>query len=346
MTSPRPTSPRRFALCAGIVALALGAAVSTRAYASPESEAKEHFKAGVRHLQDPDGARYEDAYREFRAAFAATPNPKILGNVGFCAMKLERDGEAIAAYTRYLAEVSDIDPDERDQITKDLQAMSSGLVHLTVEVAASVGPVTVTDTRTPVTGSPVVNAYGPFTGKLELGVRPGRHALRVRTAAGDESKSWELDVAPGTKTTHSFAVIPAEEARKPIGFGRPVEQPPRSQAAPWLVTSLGGAMLVTGAVTGIVVMNKVSRLESRCPNDTCPAGSGLDAERDSIKRLTRVTDVLLVSGAVVASTGIVWLILSGSSTRSEDAAVKTAGIAPPDLGCSGNGCAFTLTGSF
>src|SRR6266481_4578482 len=58
-------------------------------------EARTHFAAGVNLLRDPDGARYEEAYREFKAAYAASPSYKILGNLGLCAMKLERDGEAI-----------------------------------------------------------------------------------------------------------------------------------------------------------------------------------------------------------------------------------------------------------
>ena len=36
-------------------------------------EARSHFTAGVNFLQDPDGARYDDAYREFKAAYAASP---------------------------------------------------------------------------------------------------------------------------------------------------------------------------------------------------------------------------------------------------------------------------------
>jgi len=34
-------------------------------------EARTHFSAGVNLLRDPDGARYEEAYREFKAAYAA-----------------------------------------------------------------------------------------------------------------------------------------------------------------------------------------------------------------------------------------------------------------------------------
>ncbi len=62
--------------------------------------ARGHFTAGVNLLQDPDGARYEEAYREFKAAYAESPSWKILGNLGLASMKLERDGEAIEAYQK------------------------------------------------------------------------------------------------------------------------------------------------------------------------------------------------------------------------------------------------------
>src|SRR5215475_15565235 len=65
--------------------------------------ARQHFKTGVAYLKDPDGARYEEAYREFKAAYADSPSWKILGNLGITAMKLERDGEAIEAFEKYLA---------------------------------------------------------------------------------------------------------------------------------------------------------------------------------------------------------------------------------------------------
>ena len=73
-------------------------------------EARGHFTSGVNLLKDPDGARYEDAYREFKAAYAAAASYKILGNLGLCALKLERDGEAIDAYEEYLKHAPDSRP--------------------------------------------------------------------------------------------------------------------------------------------------------------------------------------------------------------------------------------------
>lgn len=87
-------------------------------------EARKHFNAGVALLRDPDGARYEDAYREFKVAYEASPSWKILGNLGLAAMKLERDGEAIAAFERYLSEgKKELDPTERSDIERDLSTL-------------------------------------------------------------------------------------------------------------------------------------------------------------------------------------------------------------------------------
>ena len=67
------------------------ATTATAAWADdvPISDAaRQHFQAGVNLLQDPDGARYAEAYREFQTAYADSPSWKILSNLGITALKL------------------------------------------------------------------------------------------------------------------------------------------------------------------------------------------------------------------------------------------------------------------
>src|SRR4029077_20763786 len=109
--------------------------------------------AGVSLLQDPDGARYEDAYREFEAAYSASNSSKVLGNIGYCALKLERDGEAIESYTRYLRDVPDIDPAEAAQIGRDLATLRAGLVRVVMTI--DVPNAAIVDKRLPVRGDSI-----------------------------------------------------------------------------------------------------------------------------------------------------------------------------------------------
>ncbi|HKQ69924.1 MAG TPA: hypothetical protein VJT73_11325, partial [Polyangiaceae bacterium] len=65
------------------------------------AEARKQFQAGVNLLDDPEGAKYEQAYHAFRKAYDLSHSATVLGNIAFCALHLERDGEAIDAYTQY-----------------------------------------------------------------------------------------------------------------------------------------------------------------------------------------------------------------------------------------------------
>src|SRR6185436_14737958 len=134
-------------LVGGLAPLVCAVAPGHAADAANEKEAREHFRVGVNYLQDIEGERYEEAYAEFKAAYALSHSPKVLGNVGLCAMKLERDGEAIDAYTRYLGEVNDIAPDEKEQIVRDLETLRASAAKVTLTLES--GPAMVLDTRTP-----------------------------------------------------------------------------------------------------------------------------------------------------------------------------------------------------
>src|SRR5262249_18602002 len=162
----------------------------------------------------------------------------------------ERDGEAIAAYTRYLAEVSDIDPQERDQVKRDLETLNASAVrvHLTILVHDKPGAdaSTVHDARLPVRGSSILNVYQGAS-SVDLVIRPGRHVMAVRLQ-GRASPSWEFEAVPGARISRTF-VIEKEELPKPTPAAS--DRPSPSRAAPTVVIGLGGAALVAGGVLGL-----------------------------------------------------------------------------------------------
>jgi hypothetical protein len=289
-----------------------------------EKEAREHFRAGVNYLQDIEGERYEEAYAEFKAAYALSGSPKVLGNIGLCAMKLERDGEAIDAYVRYLREVNDIAPDEKAQIIQDLDTLkaSAAKVALTVES----GPAMLLDVRTPTRGSPVHNAYGPVEKTAELVLRPGHHRISA-TAGGRELAVWEFNLGASDRQSHEFRAA-RETARASRG--------PRTAA--WIMTGTGAAVLTAGAAMGLAALKKVEIVEKKCPNDACPAGSGFEADVDSARSMVRATDVLLITGAVFVTAGITWLLVDRDSPRPKSEPAVANRSARVGGACDGRGC--------
>src|SRR5215510_160926 len=149
-------------ICARLVAALLLLAPAAGAQ-EPQDPAKyeagkKAFAAGVALLQDPEGARYDDALVQFRKAYELTSSFKALGNMALCLFKLERDGEAIAAYEKYLKVVGNkIDAGERAQIERDLLALKAQVVVVKLELPEAGS--TVIDERPDSRGNKIVNEY-------------------------------------------------------------------------------------------------------------------------------------------------------------------------------------------
>ncbi len=339
------TRTSRLGVLAGVL---LGASVANAADPPISEEARGHFKAGVALLQDPDGERVEEAYREFRAAYERSHSPKILGNMGLCAMKLERDGEAIEAYTQYLREVTDLDPADRAQITRDLQTLTTGVVELRLQVTAPPGTkVIVTDVRTPVKGERVTNTY-PLPAdatKLMIGARSGHHVLTAR-AAGFQDEPWEHDALAGSKETHEFRMRPlagpSPSPSAPAPARVALEPEPAPNRVPWVVVGAGAAMVAAGAITGVVALGKQQTLADACPSDRCPATFDLAGARASAKTMIGVTDVLLIGGGVLVAGGVTWALVSSPKPRQPG----TASLSGLSAACGPGGCSANAKVSF
>jgi hypothetical protein len=285
-------------------------------------EARSHFNLGIKLLRDPEGEQVEAAYIEFKTAYDLSRSPRVLGNIGYCAMKLERASEALSAYGEYLRLVPTIDPRERAQIDEDLKTLTSGSAKIVVTFSGG-ADWTLLDARSPVRGQPITNTYGPFKDKVELLVHPGRHVIKARIGTTDQG-TWEIDAAGGATLTHDFAPLPPP---KPEGVvEHRAAAPSSSHVAPWVVIGAGAAALAVGTVTGLIALNKTKSLEQMCPNDTCPAGSSYRSDVSSARAIGTATDVLLIGGGLVMATGVTWLILtSGSSAASASSGTSAGG---------------------
>jgi hypothetical protein len=299
--------------------------------------ARQHFRTGVAYMQDPDGARYEEAYAEFKAAYADSPSWKILGNLGITAMKLERDGEAVWAFQTYLEEGGDrIDPSERHQFERDLNTVSAGLAWVTVDTEPP-GAIIV-DERLPPSGQPVVNRYDGGEGPQRIGVRRGRHRFTARLP-GRENATWEVDLEPGQDYSHKFelpetAAAPGTVQIAPSGpvvTERPIPIPV------YITAGATGLLLVGAGVTGFMAIAKASDYDD--VNDGFEPAYA-ESLRSQGQRLNLMTDLML-GGAVLAGAATAILYV----TRPEVPVRDTASLrVTPQVGPQGG--AVALTGRF
>jgi hypothetical protein len=188
-------------------------------------KARELFRTGVTLLQDPDGARYEEAYQQFKAAYAESPSWKILGNLGVTAMKLERDGEALEAFRGYLEQGGkELSRAERAQFQSDLDTLSATAASVTIQGLPA--GTRVSDVRSTNQGSDIKNSYEVPAGEpLVLRVRPGAHRFTAQWG-GQPPQIHELEASVrGAHEVKFESVQPEPVQPEPVVAPRAVATP-------------------------------------------------------------------------------------------------------------------------
>ncbi|HEY3254744.1 MAG TPA: hypothetical protein VGJ91_12380 [Polyangiaceae bacterium] len=312
--------------------------LATRAAHAEEKiseEAKLYFQNGVELIQNQP-PNYQDAYYQFKLAWDRSHSWKVLGNWGLCALKLERDGEAIWAYSEYLKKGgSEVDPSERKDLERDLLLLNGNAA--TVTLTSTAPDFEVLDTRAGSSAPP--QNYKAEGGKLALRLRAGTHTLRASYQG--KSVRWEVPLAPGNSESHAFdfseptAVAPVAapaSAATPVA-AQPEPSAPASSAAErggglrtagYVTAGVGVAALGTGVVLGILAKGKDSDARAQCID----AASGLlcperaQTQFDSAKSLGSTATVLLIGGGLVTATGVGMIIWGGPASAEKPKAAR------------------------
>ncbi len=332
-------------LCACIAAAALCWCSPAAAQEAISDRARQLFADGVAALEAPGGPDYRNAYRAFQDAYADSPTPKILGNLGLCAFHLERDTEAEDAYRRYLKEVPGIPQPERERIERDLRAMQARAAYVLLTLAP-VG-VRLHDVRKTSDGQ-VVNDYDTAAAEVSLRVHAGSHALTV-SKDGYKPAEIAFEVKPGDKARVKVALVkepvvtpapaPAPApAPTPTPTPKPAAEPdlpdppppppqPRDAAddgiwpGVWVGVGITGLLAVGAAITGGLALSKQSEYASYQNG-----ASRADAEvvRGDGEILNYVTDGLWAGAAAFGIATVIVLVVDLSSTP--DVAVDARGV--------------------
>lgn len=286
-------------------------AFAPMAHADDLSEAQKHLDAGLAYYDDPSGPRYEEAYREFHAAYAINPSYKLLANIGTCALYLERDEEAIVAYEKYLkqAKPGDIPAKKRTLMQSDINTLRASLVKLKVE--ATPETLTLIDERFPSKGPAIVNRYEVTEGNISLGIHPGAHRVTAHLE-GYEDQRWEFDASPASAHSHRFELVEVRPKTENPDKVQPPPPPPsrpqvddarpKSRTTPASVyVGLAATAVFAGAATVTGLMAISSRDDFIKRNDGTQVSSARDA-RDEMRRNMLMSDLSL--GAALLSAGI------------------------------------------
>jgi hypothetical protein len=319
-------------LCgSALLALLLCAAPALADDAIPE-EAKLYFKNGVELIQSQP-PNYQDAYYQFKLAWEKSKSWKVLSNWGLCALKLERDGEAIWAYTEYLKQSGkDIDPDERKDLERDLLLLNGNAASVTL--SSDVPQLEVVDTRAGSTVPP--QSYRLEGGKLTLRLRAGSHTLTA-TSQG-KSQRWDVTLSPGRTDEHRFefaaaAGVPAHAAAPAVAAPT---AGPQTDAGPatsggtlrsvgYVVTGVGVLAFGGGALMGSLAKGQESDARDECMDSAvfgfiCPESSKADFEKAQQK--ARTANVLMIAGGAVALGGVALIIFGGPKQTGTSATLQ------------------------
>jgi hypothetical protein len=307
----------------------LGLFVVTTAFAQSKvtitEKARQHFKAGVAYVEDPAGPKYEEAYREFRIAYAESPSHRILNNLGLCALNLERDGEAIAAYEEFLSKAApgDIPAEQRKIMEQDVATLKASLVTLTL--TSTPADVTLLDERVPTKGSVISNRYELKGGSLRLGIHPGHHRITAK-APGFRPETWEFEADSASSHQHEFKLLPVGEGaehktpdnatstREIATRVAPTEPGTRVLSTPFYVSAVATGVFAIGTTAASFMMFSKEKDYNRVNDrgDNVPRAEELADQHATYKLLTGIG-----LGATALSAGATIYFYLAAPRRSE-----------------------------
>ena len=102
----------------------------------------------------------------------------------------------------------------------------------------------------------------------------------------------------------------------------PSEEPSGKRAAGFATLGIGAALLVAGGVTGGVALAGYKRLDNDCTDNVCPVGGDHQETGDRARALALATDVLIPTGAVLGTVGIILLVLSRKKSAEKQVGLR------------------------
>jgi len=258
--------------------------------------------------QAMEAKNYEEACPKFAESQRLDPASGTLMNLATCEEKVGK----LASAWQHWKEAIDALPPKDDRVTfarSRVDELEKKLPRLQITLSgAGEGAKVLRDEI----------ELGPASLGVPLPVDPGSHTVTVRMP-GRFPKSVSVSVAVGEQAqidVHPGAVDPSANEKN-------VKVQPRPRTLGWVFAGVGVAGVGAAAVTGLMLVNKKSTVETNCPNKVCLNQDGLDAVSSGKTLIVANTAAWIVGGVGLGVGAYFFLKPQRSST-----AAATAALAP------------------
>jgi tetratricopeptide (TPR) repeat protein len=270
--------------------------------------ARTHFKLGIDSYRDSD---LPTALIEFKRAYAASPNYRLLFNLGQVCEELRDYPEAERYFEQYLRDgAGEIELARKQQVETELAKIKLRIASLVLSTNLANAEWFVDDV--PSGHSPLADVVRVSAGRHRIAAAvSGRpRVTKVIDTAGGETQV--VDVAFSLQP-ENVAAAPAQP--NPVNTAAPASS---NSAAVWV--GIGTGLLAAGAgVMGYLAYRDSANYKDALQRPTTPAE--LDSLQQGAKTKAIVTDVLLGATAVGAAL-TVYLVLDHGSERDPHASLR------------------------
>ncbi len=228
------------------------------ARAEDKTAARDHWERGTKFY---DLGKYDDAIREFEAAYEAKGDPAFLYNLAQSHRLAGHVGDSLRFYKTYLRYVpkapNRADIEERIKELEKIVAErpstdSAGTTTPPPSVSATSGGQTVPSPGiAPSTQFPPPTGSGVVPGQTGTGAQPPPGQGSVPGAGGPFDHQQPMGAVPGTQ----YPVAPLSEPA-------PVPQASGRKTAGITIAAIGGGVVVVGAVFGLIARSQSKKVEN------------------------------------------------------------------------------------
>jgi len=289
---------------AAVVLGALLICTGSRAWADDAAAAREHAQKATTFYKL---AKYDDAIREFEAAYEAKTDPALLYNIAQCHRLAGRESEALRLYRNYL----------KDAPRGPYRAQAEQwIATLDKAVADHAPPVTPPETTNPapppVDTTPATVPVEPPPGSAAGGTPPG---------PGPYPPAQNPTDVPAMQPP-PVNTLPAPAAPQPAASTG-------HRTAGVVVASIGGAFVVGGFICGLI-----ARAESKKVEDAATAHDAFDPAVEKAGRNAQTAQWIGYGiGAAGLAVGVILIATSHPATETApQSRVALAPLAGPGLG--------------